>query len=223
MSVFKLLRDVVTQEPYYVDSFSGQMYRRAVCTLAWPWHPYPGWVVVLGEYRHKPTTMGEARHLQILSETESQSPEELIRTVDRYLRQYHIPRVITPEEDKRVTLIDLENDKRRAEKKPYLRTESPINWQGKGEGLIPFYMALLNARINDAKTLFFGHASNIPSAVQYIFNAKSDHLSTMPMIEYPPVCALCWAIEAIDLNPMAEWGAGGSGMPSGFADQVGGY
>ncbi|MFR8276312.1 MAG: hypothetical protein ACLU98_08250 [Desulfovibrio fairfieldensis] len=42
------------------------------------------------------------------------------------------------------------------------------------------------------------------------------------MIQWPGVCALCWALEAIDMQPMGEWGGRQSGV-GGPADALGGY
>lgn len=219
--MFKALTDCITGEPYYVDVVTGKQYRRAVCALAWPWHPLPGCVVTLAEYRNRPTVLGEARHVDVMDETFSASPEELIRAADRSMRAFKVPRLVTPDDDNRLTLIDLENDKRREERKAYLRTEGPISWHGKGEGLLPFYTSLLHARIIDAKTLNFGRKSELPTAVQPVIAAPEN--IDKAMIKWPAVCALCWALEAIDLQLLPEWGGKDTGMPEGPADAVGGY
>ena len=219
--MFKALTDCITGEPYYVDVVTGQQYRRAVCALAWPWHPLPGCVVALAEHRNRPTVLGEARHVDVMAEAFSTSPEELIRTADRWMRAFHVARLVTPDDDNRLTLIDLENDKRREERKAYLRTEGPLTWHGKGEGLMQFYTSLLHARISDAKTLTFGRKSELPTAVQPVIAAPEN--MDKPMVKWPAVCALCWAVEAIDLSPLPEWGGADSGMPGGPADAVGGY
>lgn len=218
--MLRALTDVITGEPYLVDTASGREYRRTVCTLAWPWHPRPGWVVVLAEYRHRPTVMHEARHIDVLAEISSASPEELIRAAERCMRIYHVPRLITPEGDYRIALIELENDRRRAERKPPLRTESPATWNGKGEGLLPFYTSLLHARIVEAKTIKFGNSS-LPAEVQPVI-ADADNAGKS-MLCWPAACALFWALEAIDLYPVPEWGGSDRKRPSGPADIIGGY
>ena len=153
--MLKRLTDIITGEPYLED-VQGRQYRRAVCALAWPWHPLPGAVVVLGEMRHPPTVMGEARHIYLLAEERSDSPAQLIQTAERYLLRFKTPRIVTPEDDRRIALLDVENDKRRQERKSPLRTEPPLMWHGKGEGLLPYYLSLLQARVKDAKTLELG-------------------------------------------------------------------
>ena len=212
------LTDIITGEPYLAD-VRGRQYRRVVCALAWPWHPLPGAVVALGEMRHPPTVLGEARHIHLLAEERSDSPAQLILTAERYLLRFKAPRIVTPEDDRRIALLDVENDKRRQERKSPLRTEPPLMWHGKGEGLLPYYLSLLQARVKDAKTLELGPDTGLPiEATQ----ASAEDAMSGAMIQWPGVCALCWALEAIDMQPMGEWGGRLSGA-GGPADALGGY
>ena len=52
--------------------------------------------------------------------------------------------------------------------------------------------------------------------------ASAEDVMGGAMIQWPGVCALCWALEAIDMQPMGEWGGRLSGA-GGPADALGGY
>ncbi|MEE0814794.1 MAG: hypothetical protein U0M13_03950, partial [Desulfovibrio fairfieldensis] len=77
----------------------------------------------------------------------------------------------------------------------------------------------LQARVKDAKTLELGPDTGLPiEATQ----ASAEEAMDRAMIQWPGVCALCWALEAIDMQPMGEWGGRQSGV-GGPADALGGY
>jgi len=218
--MLRRLVDGISGEPYYVNAID-QQFRRAVLALAWPMEPIAGAIVVLGELRHKPTVIGEARHIHLLDEVRSHNPAELIHDAERLMRQNHVPRIITPDDDARSMLIDVENDQRRAQRRYPLRYEPPIQWRGKGTGMLTYYLSLLQTRLVGAKTIFFGPSSSLPSEVSQASTAQQQ--TTEPrMDKWPGVCALCWAVEAIDCNPMHEWSYGAM-QPGGHADAIGGY
>lgn len=210
------LTDAVTGEPYLLDRHTGRQYRRTVCALAWPWHPLPGCVLALGEARFRPTTAGEDRHVFLLAEERSESPARLMEAAESFLRRYAAPRIIAAETDPRFRLLEAENDRRRRERKPALRLDAPLSRQGGGEGLLPYYLSLLQGRVQDAKTLFLGRTSGIPDEA-----ARAGTDGTADMRQLPGLCALSWALEALDMQPMSEWRARTDGF--GPADPLGGY
>lgn len=217
--MLRCLKDNITGEPFLRDH-EGRDYRRTVCALGWPWSPLPGCVLVLGEMRHAPTTLGERRHIRLLFEEWSTSPAKLLETAERALRLYGARRIITPEDDPRIALVDADNDARREDRRVPLRTESPLAWHGRGEGLLPYYLSLLHARVKDSKTLFLGASSRLPGDV-----ALADSETTPPqsaMLQWPGLCALAWAVEALDMQPVREWHARAT-LPGGPADALGGY
>lgn len=219
--MLRRLTDGITGERYLQDR-QGQQYRRTACALAWPWHPLPGCVLVLGELRHRPTCVGEPRHIFLLAEQRSDNPAELLRTAERFLFQHGAPRIITPEDDDRILLIDVENDRRREERKTPLRTEPPLRWHGRGEGLLPYYLSLVQARIVGDKTLHFSAVSTVPAEAGMASDAATESMNAA-MIRWPAVYALCWALEAMDMQPMPEWRGYSHGVPGGPADGLGGY
>ncbi len=216
--MLRRLKDNITGEPF-LRGRSGREFRRTVCALGWPWPPRPGCVVVLGEMRHAPTALGERRHILLLSEEWSESPAKLLESAERALRLYHARRIVTPEDDPRIALVDADNDARREERRVPLRTESPLAWHGRGEGLLPYYLSLLHARVKDAKTLFLGASSRLPADVAL---ADSEATPQSAMLQWPGLCALAWAVEALDMQPAREWSARAT-LPGGPADALGGY
>lgn len=213
------LKDNVTGERY-LRGPDGREYRRAVCALSWPSPPQPGCVVALGEARHAPTVAGERRPLFLLREDWSESPQELLDMAERALRQCRARRVVTPDDDPRIALVDARNDTLREDRRPLLRTEPPLAWHGRGEGLLSYYLSLLHARVKDAKTLYLGPSSRLPAAVAL---ADGPDVSTQTaMLRWPGLCALGWAVEAADMRPLRETGAARRRV-DGPADILGGY
>lgn len=116
--------------------------------------------------------------------------------------------------------MDADNDARREERRVPLRTEPPLAWHGRGEGLLPYYLSLLHARVKDGKTLFLGASSRLPADVAL---ADRDDVSPQSaMLQWPGLCALAWGVEALDMQPAAAWGARQT-LPDGPADTLGGY
>lgn len=222
------LKDCVTGEPY-LRGEDGREYRRAACALCWPAPPLPGCVVALGEARRAPTVAGtERRHLHLLFEEWSDSPRALIDHAERALRLCRARRAVTPDDDPRIALVDAANDARREERLPPLRTEPPLAWHGQGEGLLPYYLSLLHARVVDAKTLHLGTDSRLPASIAQA--DSPDIPARTAMLRWPGLCALGWAVEALDMRPMREWGRewgrNRSARPTGMegpADMLGGY
>lgn len=213
------LYDNVTGEPYFLEVRTNRQFRRTACGLAWPWGDLvAGCVLVLGELRAPPNALGARRHLHVLAEERSFSTDEMLDHAERLQALWLFPRVITPSSDKRIILLDAFNDARRRERKPILRSSDPAMWQGKGDGMLPYYVSLLQARITDDKSLFFGADCSARDEAKRM-NEKD---LSRKMVEEPGVCALSWALEEIDANPMPEWGARHRGH-YGPADAVGGY
>lgn len=217
--MLRRLKDYVSGEPF-LRGPDGREFRRTVCALCWPWPPLPGCVVALGEMRHAPTVLGERRHILLLFEEWSESPARLLEAAERALRLCCARRIITPEDDPRIALVDADNDARREERRIPLRTEPPLAWHGRGEGLLPYYLSLLHARVKDGKTLFLGASSRLPADV-----ALADRGDVSPqsaMLQWPGLCALAWGVEALDMQPATVWGARQT-LPDGPADTLGGY
>lgn len=225
LSALRRMTDHLTGEPYLLHPQTGQQFRRTVCALAWPMPPYPGCITVVGEARHLPTVLGEPRHLWTMLEYQSPSQSDIITTVEQVLWRYQTPRVITPVDDDRYLLIEVHNDARRAERKPPIRIDTPIRWHGKGEGLMPYYLSLLQRRLVDDKTLHMGQFYAAQDEYR-MAQGNDDGVALMraSMSSWPALCALCWCIEAVDMqgDPMGLY-AMGSGLPSGHADPLGGY
>lgn len=200
------------------DPGTGIEYRRTVCALAWPYGDAQGCAIVLGELRNPPNILGARRHLHVLDERRSANPDKLLDEATRMQVRWIFPTVITPVEDPRCILIDAYNAERRRERLPVLRTAEPIAWKGKGEGILPYYVALIQRRVVDDKSLHFGPNCTARDDMQRIGN---DDLSGR-MIELPGVCALSWAVENIDVDALPEWHER-THITAGPADLLGGY
>ncbi|MBQ7607971.1 MAG: hypothetical protein IJU76_08395 [Desulfovibrionaceae bacterium] len=217
--MFKAIKDTLTQEVFFLDVATHTQYRRTVCALAWPWLPSPGAVVVLAERRNKPPVLNEKRHLDLVAECISETPDELMSQADRYMAAFKVPQLVTPVDDERIALLDALNDERRERRKQPLRYQHPVEWHGKGEGLLPYYVSLIRARIVNAKTLHFSQYSQLPAECA-VLNSDTMPL-TQAMITMPSVCALAWAVEAIDRDEPHSLDT--SALLQGPSDRLGGY
>jgi hypothetical protein len=216
--MLRKLTSNITGEPYLRDTVTGIEYRRTACALAWPYGDAQGCVLAMGELRNPPSILGARRHLYVLDERRSASPEKLLEETTRLQAKWLFPFALTPDEDPRVILIDAYNTERRRARLPILRTAEPTGWRGKGEGLLPYYMALIQRRITDDKSLHFGDRCTARDETQ---RAGKDDLGRK-MIEMPGACALSWAVENIDVDALPEWHERKQ-VVAGPADLLGGY
>ena len=220
MAKVRKLYDVVTREPYFFEGETGRMFRRIVGALAWPYGETDGCMLVLGEIRAATVARHNRRH-EVFVPEEYTSPDaaRLVDEAGRMQDNWLVRSWSTPISDQRVWMIDDYNDAQRRGRKPPLKIGDPEGWTTKhGEGLIPIYFALVQRLTKGEKTLHFGPQS--AAALQM------DALDTTDMggqvLIRPSAAAAFWAVAAIDMAPMPEWGERrDSGL--GPADPVGGY
>ena len=216
--MFKKLRDIITGEPYIKDMESGRQFRRTACALAWPYGQESGSVITLGELYAPPNQLGARRHVHVLQERRSFDAEELLQGASLMQRRYVVDVLVTPVDDERFMLLEEYNDRQRRARLPQLRTDDPVTWKGRGEGLIPYYAELAGRRLGAEKSLYFG--TDCSGSLELERLSPDD--ARRRALEMPGVCALCWALEYIDANPMPEWGER-SQVQGGPADPLGGY
>lgn len=216
--MFRKLRDRVTGEPYIQDTESGLCFRRTAGALAWPGSRDAGSVITLGELYAPPNQLGARRHVHVLKEARSFDSEELLQGAALMRERYVVDVLVTPIDDERFLLLEEFNDRRRRARLPVLRADNPVNWHGRGEGLLPYYAQLIERRLRSEKSLFLG--TDCSGALEMERLSPDD--ANGKMLDFPGVCALCWALEYLDANPLSEWGERRGGE-RGPADLVGGY
>lgn len=212
--------DVATGEPYLQEvSSPKRMFRRVVAALAWPFGVVPGCLLVLGEIRTPPNRLTARRKLVVLAEERDMDATALLDLAVRKQALFRFPNLVTPESDPRVVLLDDFNDHQRRNRRAVLRIVSPLGWtSAKGEGLLPYYFGFFNRRLVGEKSIDFGPVCTARDEMARL--GPDDMRRTM--IELPGVCALCWAVEEMDEQPMPEWGEKRS-VGVGPADAIGGY
>ena len=224
MAKVRALKDAYTQEPFWLDPYRRQL-RRIVGALTWPSintsaGERPGCVIVLGESRTPPLEVGqERRDVWRLAEAQSNDVAELLEKLARFQEDWMVKSWATPIQDNRVYLLDDVNDTLRALRKPRIRYGDPVGWSGKGEGLMPFYHALVQRRTLSEKTLFLGH----PSAAADEVAALDPKDAIAKPTDFPSAAALFFALAEIDLHRLADWDKRGSGKLLKPADSIGGY
>lgn len=216
--MFGKLRDVITGEPYIQDMSSGRRFRRTVSALAWPHGQESGSVVTLGELYSPPNQLGTRRHVHVLREVRAFDAEELLQSASLMRSRYVVDVLVTPVDDERFILLEEYNDRQRRARLPLLRADNPVRWKGRGEGLIPYYAELVGRRLGAEKSLFFGEDCSGSLEMERL----SPEDANRKALEMPGVCALCWALEYLDANPLPEWGERRR-AEGGPADPVGGY
>lgn len=216
--MFRKLRDNVTGEPYIKDTKSTQCYRRTISALAWPYGQENGSVITLGELYSLPSQLGGRRHIHVLKEVRSCDSEELLQSASLMQSRYVVDVLVTPIDDERFLFLEEYNDRQRQARLPLLRADNPVNWHGRGEGLLPYYASLVSRRLGAEKSLYFG--GDCSGSLELERLSPDD--ARRNMLDFPGVCALCWALEYLDANPITEWGEryGGERGP---ADSLGGY
>lgn len=222
MARVRLLRDLITGERYFKDAATDMAFRRIVGALVWPCGDRGrdrGCLVVLGETRSRQNFLGERRHdVYILEECRSDDVSVLVSRMARMTEDWFVKHWSTPTDDHRVYLLDDVNDHRRRLRRPILQYGDPQGWQGRGEGLLPFYHALIQRRTKSEKTLFIGDAC---TGADEILKLQADDMTRKPT-DFPGAAALCFALAEIDVNAMPEWGERAKPY-GGPADQLGGY
>lgn len=163
----RLLKDLITGEPYFKEVATGMAFRRIVGSLVWPCGERQGCLVVLGETRSRQNALGIRRHdVHRLEEVRSDDVAVLVSQMARMTEDWLVRYWATPMADPRVYLLDDTNDNQRRLRRPLFHYGDPQGWQGKGEGLLPFYHALVQRRTRSEKTLFLGDACKEPMKSQ---------------------------------------------------------
>lgn len=217
----KALKDVVTGERYFKDVETGIPFRRMAGSLVWPCGERLGCLVVLGETRSKQNDLSVERHdVYRLEEVRSDDVSVIVAQMARMTEDWLIRYWATPMADPRVYLLDDMNDRQRSFRRPLFRYGDPQGWQGKGEGLLPFYHSLVQRRTRSEKTLFFGEGC---TCADEIAKLQTEDMTQKPT-DFPGAAALCFALAEIDVDSWPEHhGAEESRLYGGPADEVGGY
>ena len=219
MARVRLLRDIITGERYFKEAATGMSFRRIVGALVWPCEQRPGCLVVLGETRSRQSVLGARRHdVHRLEESRSRDVSVLTAGMARMTEDWLVRQWSTPMADRRVYLLDDANDEQRRLRRPLLRFGDPQGWQGHGEGLLPFYHALVQRRTMSEKTLFLGDAC---TGADEIAKLQDEDMLKKPT-DFPGAAALCFALAEIDIDPLPEW-SGSAKNCGGPADDLGGY
>lgn len=210
------LRDGISGELYFLERESGRSYRRIAGSIVWPFGEAEGCVIVLGEARSPLPVLGEETRLVFkLAEFQSQSVSELADALPVFGKKWKADYWATPTADKRACLIDKLNDSLRLRREPKIRYGDPQGWQGRGEGLLPFYHALVQRRTMDRKTLILNGGKCVDELGRMAF----EDIGKSPAC-FPSAAALCFALAEIDIG---NRGFGGKRMDDGPADSLGGY
>lgn len=219
MAKVQCLIDALTGEQYFVEAATGRAFRRIVGALVWPCGKRPGCLVVLGETRSRLNVLGAHRHdVHRLEEARSDDVSVLVSQMARMTKDWLVRYWSTPTADNRVYLLDDVNDDLRRLRRPLLQYGDPQGWRGQGEGLLPFYHALVQRRTRNEKTLFLGDAC---TGADEIAKLQVDDMGSKPT-DFPGAAAIFFALAEIDLIPIPEWGEWRSAA-GGPADPLGGY
>ena len=216
--MFKKLRDIITGEPYIQDMNTKRRFRRTVSALAWSYGQESGSVITLGELYAPPNQLGARRHVHVLREVRSFDSEELLQSASLMQGRYVVNVLVTPIDDERFILLEEYNDRQRRARLPRLRADNPVNWKGRAEGMIPYYAEMVGRRLGAEKSLYFGGDCSGSLEMENLEPKDANRKA----LEMPGVCALCWALEYLDANPLPEWGERRWNM-DGPADTLGGY
>lgn len=215
----RLLKDLITGERYFKEVATGMVFRRIVGSLVWPCGERQGCLVVLGETRSRQNAMGISRHdVHRLEEMRGDDVSVLLSQMARMTEDWMVRYWATPMADPRVYLLDDMNDNQRRLRRPLFHYGDPQGWQGRGEGLLPFYHALVQRRTRSEKTLFLGDAC---TGADEIAKLQVEDMTQKPT-DFPGAAALCFALAEIDIDPWPEWGERVK-LCGGPADELGGY
>lgn len=214
----RLLRDLITGERYFKEAATGMAFRRIVGSLVWPCGERQGCLVVLGETRSRQNVLGVRHDVHRLEEVRSDDVSVLVSQMARMTEDWLVRYWSTPRADNRVYLLDDVNDNLRRLRRPLLQYGDPQGWKGRGEGLLPFYHALIQRRTKAEKTLFMGDAC---TGADEIAKLQAKDMTKNPT-DFPGAAALCFALAEIDVDPWPEWGERAK-LYGGPADELGGY
>lgn len=219
MARVRLLTDIITGERYFRDHSTGMCFRRIVGALAWPAEDKPGSLIVLGETRSAQNALGIGRHdVHVLEEQTNEDVSMLLAYMARMADDWMVRVWATPISDKRTYMLDdMAADMRAIRRRP-ARYADPQGWSGKGEGLMPFYFALVQRRTESEKTLFLGQVCR---AADEVGKLQAEDMARKPT-DFPAAAALFFALAEIDITPFRQSQDAGRYL-SGPADIVGGY
>ncbi len=222
MAKVKVLRDLISGEEYWKEVATGRQFRRMTGALVWPEfcrdNLAPGALVVLGETRARENVLGGRHLVFLLEEARASDVNRLVDMLARAQDDWKVRRWATPLSDSRVCLLDDYNDELRSMNRRQIRFGDPLGWAGKGEGLLPYYHALVQRRTMGEKTLFLGKES---SGAAEIGKLRPEDASRKPT-DFPGAAAVMFALAEIDAAPMPEWGERPT-FEGGPADLLGGY
>ena len=219
MARVRMLRDIITGERYFRDLSSGVCFRRVVGALSWPVEDKPGALIVLGETRSTQNALGIGRHdVHVLEEQTHDDVSMLLAYMGHMADDWLVRIWATPVTDKRTYMLDDLAADMRAIRRMAPRYADPQGWSGKGEGLMPFYFALVQRRTQTEKTLFFGQVCR---AADEIGKLQTEDMIRKPT-DFPAAAALFFALAEVDVTPYRETRVRGEYL-SGPADLVGGY
>ena len=218
MAKVTVVKDFMTNVPFFRNAATNVEYRRIVGGLAWPDGGKQGCAVILGELRNSDNTLQNRHHIHRLDERLFDDVSNVVAAAATMQDEWMTTIWATPINDSRVYLIDDYNDERRKMRRPGLRYGNPYRWAGKGEGLISYYMELVVRRTRDEKTLTFNLPSACADAISKLDSRDEDRKPT----DFPAAAALFFALAEIDGNPMPLWGRR-ERIDMGPADLVGGY
>lgn len=218
MANVDLLTDVVSGERYFRALSTGMLFRRTVGALVWPCGDRNGCLLVLGEARTAQNVLGGRHAVHKLEEVRGQDVNTLTAALARLNEDWLVRFWATSTADRRTYLLDDLADEQRRLRRPVARYGDPQGWKGTGEGLLPFYHALVQRRTMGEKSLFFGECAGADQV-----GKMSDEDMTKKPTDFPAAAALFFALAEIDLNQLPEWGEHHMRPGSGPADLVGGY
>lgn len=219
MARVRLLTDIITGERYFRDLSTGVCFRRITGALAWAADDKPGAVIVIGETRSTQNALGIGRHdVHVLEERTHDDVSMLLAYMGRMTEDWLVRVWATPVADKRTYMLDDLAADMRAIRRPAPRYADPQGWSGKGEGLMPFYFALVQRRTQTEKTLFFGQVCR---AADEIGKLQAADMARKPT-DFPAAAALFFALAEVDVTPYRDTRECEEYL-SGPADLVGGY
>ena len=222
MAKVKMLRDVVSGEEYWLETATGRQFRRLAGALVWPvfgqGNMAPGALAVLGEARNRENMLGGRHKVWLLEEQRASDVNRLVEALARAQEEWKVRAWATPLADERAYMLDDYNDELRTRNRRNIRFGDPLGWTGKGEGLLPYYHALVQRRTRGEKTLYLGAESTGAAEIGKLQPVDASRKPT----DFPGAAAIMFALAEIDADPWPEWGERRR-SDGGPADAVGGY
>lgn len=224
MARLKTRQEDYTKERYYIDPASGINYRRTTAGLCWPENGMDGAAIVLGETRSRQCFHGNRRHdVHVLEEVRTGNVADLLDHMARMTAYYYVARWALPTYDKRFYMIEDINDILKETRQPIINVGDPQGLEGKGEGQVKFYHALVQARTLNEKTLFL-HGATASDEIRQMDDrqegGKAD--GDRKPSDFPGAAALFFALAEIDMVRLPEaWERDEYDFSA--ADNLGGY